>query len=202
MNINELNRIKTVNVDAAVESVVAGSGTYKEILDKVMANEIIPIVTNSGTIVGISYDSKVENLLDDNIAQVAFEKRYRGINVMRYVLSALELKANGAKIADVQEDADGIRVILENGEAVIITQYAQRPTTTSEVPVPLPSEVEIPYSEYCPDEDEEKAKKAVLAVLRNKYDHYLSGEYQAPDIEFDAENEVTKVTNIHWGRKR
>lgn len=200
MNINELNRIKTVNVDAAVEGVVAGSGTYKEILDKVMANEIIPIVTNSGTIVGISYDSKVENLIDDNIAQVAFEKRYRGINVMRYVLSALELKANGAKIADVQEDGDGIRVILENGEVVSVVERMHREPAAPQVA--LPSEAEIPYSEYRPDEDEEKAKKAVLAILRNKYDHYLSGEYQAPDVTFDAENEVTKVTNIHWGRKR
>lgn len=203
-NINEFNRIKTINVEERTAEVVAGSGTYKEILDKVMANEIIPIVSPSGAIVGISYDSKVTNLIDDNIAQVAFEKRYRGIDVMGYVMSALELKANNASIAEVQEDAEGIRVILENGEAVIIKQYAQRPAATSEVPVPLPSEVEITYDEADnygieegPNED-----KMTLKYLRDKYDHYLSGEYAAPDIAYDDEAKVIKVTNIHWGRKR
>ena len=56
-NINEFNRIKTINVEERTAEVVAGSGTYKEILDKVMTDEIIPIVSPSDAIVGISYEA-------------------------------------------------------------------------------------------------------------------------------------------------
>ena len=198
MNINELNRIRTINIEEKIANVEAGSGTYREILDKVMANEIIPIVSNSGMIVGISYDSKVDNLIDDNIAQIAFEKRYRGKDVMRYVLSALKLKANGSEIADVQEDASGIRVILTSGEVIVVAEY-RTPVARPE-PVTLPESLDIPLEQF--ETEEEVTIKDVKSYLRNTYDHYLSGEYADPDIELDAENGVIKVTNIHWGRKR
>lgn len=203
-NINEFNRIKTINVEERTAEVVAGSGTYKEILDKVMADEIIPIVSPSGAIVGISYDSKVTNLIDDNIAQVAFEKRYRGINVMGYVMSALELKATKASIADVQEDAAGIRVILENGEVVTVVEKPVRAAQAEREAEVLPSNVEITYDEadsYGIEEGPEE-DKMVLRYLRNTYDHYLSGEHPAPTIEYDDEAHCIKVSNIHWGRKR
>lgn len=205
MNINELNRIKTVNVEEKVAEVVAGSGTFKEILDKVMANEILPIVSNSGNIVGISYDSKVSNLIDDNIAQVAFEKRYQGIDVMSYVLTALKLKADNAQIAEVQEDEEGIRVILNNGEVVVVRSYAQasedRPAKVVEE---LPSEVEITYDEADSHSIEEgpEEDKMTLKYLRDKYNHYLSGAHPAPTIEYDDEARLIKVSNIHWGRKK
>ena len=198
MNINELNRIRTINIEEKIANVEAGSGTYREILDKVMANEIIPIVSNSGMIVGISYDSKVDNLIDDNIAQIAFEKRYRGKDVMGYVLSALKLKANGSEIADVQEDASGIRVILTSGEVIVVAEY-RTPVARPE-PVALPESLDIPLEQFGTEEDVNI--KAVKSYLRNKYDHYLSGDYADPDIELDAENGVIKITNIHWGRKR
>ena len=205
MNINELNRIKTVNVEEKVAEVVAGSGTFKEILDKVMANEILPIVSNSGNIVGISYDSKVSNLIDDNIAQVAFEKRYQGINVMDYVLTALKLKADNAQIAEVQEDADGIRVILNNGEVVVVRSYSHNSETCpARITEELPSEVEITYDEadnYGIEEGPEE-DKMTLKYLRDKYGHYLSGAHPAPTIEYDDEACLIKVSNIHWGRKK
>lgn len=198
MNINELNRIRTVNIEEKIADVVAGSGTYREILDKVMCDEILPIVSSSGTIVGISYDSKVDNLIDDNIAKIAFEKRYRGKDVMRYVMSALKLKATNAQIADVQEDASGIRVILENGEVVVIEERYEPERVERQPAVELPSSVDIPLEAFGTEED--VTPRAVKAYLRNKYDHYLSGEWVDPDIGMD--DGVIKVTNIHWGRKR
>lgn len=201
-NINQYNRIKTINVEERVAEVAAGSGTYKEILDKVMANEIIPIVDGSGMIVGISYDSKVTNLIEDNIAQVAFEKRYRGINVMNYVLSALELKANNADIADVQEDEQGIRVVLASGEVVTIVE---RPTPASTnnccgERAALPEEVELTADDLNLGCVEDATIADVKKYLRDTYDHYLSGQHEDPDI--NAEENVLKVSNIHWGRKR
>ena len=202
MNINELNRIKTINVDEKVADVVAGSGTYREILDKVMANEIIPIVNSYGTIVGISYDSKVNNLIEDNIAQVAFQKRYSGINVMHYVMTALEIKANGSTVAEVQEDADGVRVILSNGEIITIVE---RPTAapiseSRSERVALPEEVELTVNDLNLGSIEDATIADVKKYLRDTYDHYLSGQHEDPDI--NAEDTVLKVSNIHWGRKR
>lgn len=201
-NINQYNRIKTINVEERVADVAAGSGTYREILDKVMANEIIPIVDGSGMIVGISYDSKVTNLIEDNIAQVAFEKRYRGINVMNYVLSALELKANNADIADVQEDAQGIRVVLTSGEVVTIVERPT-PAPTSNCcgeHAALPEEVELTADDLNLGCVEDATIADVKKYLRDTYDHYLSGQHEDPDI--NAEDNVLKVSNIHWGRKR
>lgn len=202
-NINEFNRIRTINVEERVADVAAGSGTFKEILDKVLANEIIPIVSGSGMIVGISYDSKVTNLIDDNVAQVAFEKRYRGKDVMGYVLAALKLKADDAAIADVQEDAQRIRVILDNGEVVTIKDYAPcrcSESNSSEVTpsVELPSEVEISVDEFGGADN--VTEDSVKRYLREAFDHYLSGNHVAPDYSID--NDVVKVTNIYWGRKR
>lgn len=198
MNINELNRIHTVNIEEKIADVVAGSGTYREILDKVMCDEILPIVSSSGMIVGISYDSKVNNLIDDNIAQVAFEKRYRGKDVMRYVMSALKLKATNAQIAEVQEDASGVRVILENGEVITVEERCHPECVERQPAVELPSSVEIPLEAFGTEED--VTPRAIKAYLRNQYDHYLSGDYVDPDIVM--EDGVIKVTNIHWGRKR
>lgn len=202
MNINELNRIKTINVDEKVANVIAGSGTYKEIIDKVMANEIIPIVDERGTIVGISYDSKVTNLIEDNIAQVAFEKRYRGINVMHYVMTALEIKANGGTVAEVQEDENGIRVVLGSGEVITIierTTPAPMSNRCSEHEA-LPEEVELTANDLNLGSVEDATIADVKKYLRDSYNHYLSGQHEDPDIE--AEDNVLKVSNIHWGRKR
>ena len=202
MNINELNRIKTINIEERVADVEAGTGTYREIHDKVFADEIIPVVDSYGHIVGISYDSKVQNLIDDNIAQVAFEKRYRGKDVMRYVMHALQLKATNAQVADIQEDDMGIRVVLENGEVVIIEERTQRNSCDQEdtIPIPLPSETEIPMlalAQYGGNN-----MTAVKKYLRDNYDHYLSGDYFDPNNEVDEDEGVIKVTEIHWGRKR
>ena len=205
MNINELNRIKTVNVEEKVAEVVAGSGTFKEILDKVMANEILPIVSNSGNIVGISYDSKVSNLIDDNIAQVAFEKRYRGIDVMSYVLTALTLKADNAQIAEVQEDAEGIRVILTNGEVVVVRSYARASEAgPAKVVEELPNTEEITYDEAdaCGIECGPNGDKMVLKHLRDKHNRYLAGGFPAPTIVYDDDARVIRISNIIWGRKK
>ena len=204
MNINELNRIKTVNIEEKLAGVERGTGTFKEILDNVMAEVIIPLIDNPGTIVGISFDTKVDNVIDDCIEQRKFEMRYCCKPIMKWVLKALEIKAAGKAVAEVIENEDGIKVVTETGEVIDIETYDRPSVESAASKVELPSEVEITYEEAdeasieeCPEEEQ-----LVLAYLRNKYNHYLSGKHEAPTIEFDDENCVIKVTNIHWGRKR
>lgn len=198
MNINELNRVRTINIDEQVADVVAGSGTYREIHEKVFSRDIIPIQDNYGNIIGISYDSKVTNLIDDNIAQVAFEKRYRGINVMRYVLTALQLLATNANVAEIQEDEMGERVVLANGEVIIVRERHVAPAVRERLE--LPNAVEITAADLDVDNLEGVTIADVKRYLREKYDHYLSGNYEDPDMA--VEDDVIKVTNIYWGRKR
>lgn len=194
MNINELNRIKVVNIEEAVAGVERGSGTFKEILDNVMSGVIIPLIDNAGRIIGMNFDTKVENLIQDSIEQRKFEIRYCCKPIMAWVMKALQLKADGKVIAEVIDNEEGIKVVTNTGEVIDIETY-HIPNTRETAPAEeLPSEVEIPYGE---------AEEATInAYLRNKYNHYLSGKHEAPTVEFDDENEVIKVSNIHWGRKR
>ena len=198
MNINELNRIKVVNIEEATAGVERGTGTFKEILDNVMSGVIIPLVDNAGRIVGINFDSKVDNLIQDSIEQRKFEIRYCCKPVMAWCLKSLQLKADGKVIEEVIENEEGIKVVTNTGEVIDIeTYYIPNTKEPAAERVTLPEDVEIPYSE-CDAEDEDD----VITYLRNTYDHYLSGKHEKPTIDFDDEAEVIKVTNIHWGRKR
>lgn len=198
MNINELNRIKMVNIEEKLAGVERGTGTFKEILDNVMAGVIIPLTDNSGRIVGMNFDTKVENLIEDCIAQRAFEMRYCCKPVMVWVLKALELKADRKVVAEVIENEEGIKVVTEAGEVIDIETY-HRPSAREVAPaVELPSEVDIPASEIHSDDVMAEVKK----YLRNTYNHYLSGFAGDPEVNSAEDGEVYRVTNIHWGRKR
>lgn len=203
MNINELNVIKSINIDAAMENVEIGTGTFKNILDKVYANEIIPLTTNSGMIVGISYDAKTDSIVNDNIEQMKFEKAYAGKPVMSWVLAALDLKARRVVIDEIEEDGEDIAVITAEGERITITESVKKSTSYS-YDSDLPEDVEISYDDLNIYGDEPMCwiESAVKNYLRQTYDHYLSGKDAAPDIELDEDEEYILVRNIHWGRKR
>ena len=199
MNINELNRIKTVNIDEAVAGTERGTGTFKEILDNVMSGNIIPLIDNSGRIIGMSFDTAVTNIVEDSIAQRKFEIRYSCKPVMEWVLKSLELKADRKVIVEVIENEEGIKVVTETGEVIEIATY-YRPSAPASAPrVELPSEVDIPGCEIEGWTDE---LKAIKTYLRETFDHYLSGNAEDPDVEYDEIEDVYHVSNISWGRKR
>lgn len=206
MNINELNRIQTINIDKELESVEAGSGTFKEILDKVYDNSIIPIVNNSGEIIGISNSMPVTNIIEDNIEMSKFEKRYRGKDVMKYVLKSLELKARNARIEEVVENEDKIIVFLCGGDEVVIEEKI-RPETyygghDEELPEDLDIEPdELGYTEEeIREEDLDILERKIKDYLRREYGHYLSGKDPSPRIEV-ADDGYIEVYDIKWGRK-
>lgn len=197
MNINELNRIKMVNIEEKLAGIERGTGTFKEILDNVMSGVIIPLTDNSGRIVGMNFDTKVTDLIEDCIEQRKFEMRYCCKPVMNWVLKALELKADRKIIAEVIENEEGIKVVTETGEVIDIETY-YRPSATSATPkVELPAEVDIPASEISSDDVMNGVKK----YLRNTYNHYLSGFAGDPTVNASEDGETYHVTNINWGRK-
>ena len=126
-NINELNRIKFLNIEEHL-SQETDPGTFKEILDMVYEDKIIPLIDNAGNILGISVDPGCETILEDSIAQAIFEKRYCCRPVMPWVLKALECKAIGKVITRVVEDADTGEVIitLDNGTEEVLIEGIPR----------------------------------------------------------------------------
>lgn len=198
MNINELNRIKVVNIEEAVAGVERSSGTFKEIFDNVMGGVIIPLVDNAGRIVGINFDTKVENLIQDSIEQRKFEIRYCCKPIMAWCLKALQLKADGKVIAEVIENEEGIKVVTDAGEIIEIETYYIPDTKEPEVHAEeLPSELDIATGSLG-----EVNMANVKKYLRDTYNRYLSGFAGDPTIEVSDDGGNVHVSNINWGRKR
>lgn len=197
MNINELNRIKVVNIEEATAGVERGTGTFKEILDNVMSGVIIPLVDNAGRIVGINFDSKVDNLIQDSIEQRKFEIRYCCKPVMAWCLNALQLKADGKVIEEVIENEEGIKVVTNTGEVIDIETYYVPKARETAPAEELPTELDI-----AADSLEEVNLANVKKYLRDTYDRYLSGFAGDPTIEVSEDGANVHVSNIYWGRKR
>lgn len=196
MYINELNRINTINIEAAVAGTERGSGTFKEILDNVMSNVIVPLTINNGMIVGMSFDTHCGSVVEDCIEQRKFEIRYSSKPIMDWVLKALELKADRKVISEVIENEEGIKVVTDQGEVIEIESYAVRNVSHAAPTIELPSEVDIDCEQL-----ESSDMKEVKKYLRNTYGHYLSGFDGDPNIEVDEDENVVHVSNISWGRK-
>lgn len=62
----------------------------------------------------------------------------------------------------------------------------------------LPSTIEIDYCDLYDAYDEAE----IYDFIRDLEGRYLSGKHPYPDIDWDDDNEVITVSNIHWGRKR
>lgn len=94
------------------------------------------------------------------------------------------------------QKAYGSKPVMEWLDKII--RGEELPLTEAERRANLPTEVDISYADLDSiDED------SVAHYLRDEYDHYLSGTADEPfAVEFDHENEIARVTNISWGRKR
>lgn len=124
MNINELNKIKTINVGKVIDETVVGSGTFKELLDNVYNETIIPLVDSEGEIVGINYDTKKESLIDDNMEELRFQLKYLDKNIIYWIQKCLELKAKEKEEPEVEETKDYIKVTLKsNNQSIYIEGY-------------------------------------------------------------------------------
>lgn len=201
MNINELNRIKYINIDEHMSGVEYGEGSLKQIIDMVYDEKIIPIINKEGEIVGISVNSGANNIIEDNIAQVKFEKAYCCKPVMEWVIKALDYKAARKIISEVVEDENGLRVIFDNGECDILCERTAR--SPYEHTEPDCNGIEIPLDELGDFEDDDAEYNAIARWLRDTYDRYLSGNANPQFIyEYDEDEGVYLVNEVKWGRKR
>jgi len=191
MNIKNL--VKSINIEASAASVVAGSGTFKNILDRVYDRTMCPLINNNGDILGFSYNTGLDNI-QDNIEKEKFKRAYIGKPVMYWFEKCLELSYSKPIIAKVIEDGDDIRVIANDGEEIIISKpYKQPEFETYTYKEPLPDTVMIEL-----DDIQDISFSTVRNYLRRKYGYCLARGIQ-PDININ--NDIVEVTNIEWGRK-
>ena len=202
MNINDLNRIKFLNIEEELMKETE-PGTFKEILDMVYADQIIPLVDNAGTILGISVDPGCGDILKDNIAQAIFEKRYLLRPVMPWVLKALECKAVGKVITDVAENA-------ETGEVVITLENGITETLIEGIEIPKPEDILTTYVTPTDDirieiedlDPEVDTTTAIARYLRSTYQRYLSRDAAIQfKYVYDPDDECYIVNDVKWGRR-
>lgn len=202
MNINELNRIKFFNIEEEL-SKEAAPGTFKEILDMVYADHIIPLVDNTGAILGISVNPGCNDILKDNIARMIFEKRYAMLPVMVWVLKALECKATGKVITDVAENSETGEVVitLSNGTTEVLIEGTSETSrnSDSETYATPTSNIRIDPEDLDSHIDVETA---IARYLRATYQRYLS-KYADPQFlyEYDENENIYIVDDVKWGRR-
>lgn len=194
MRASDFYRIKSINVDQCFEEADYSAGTFREILEAVYTGKIRPLVNNWGNVVGISYDAGSHDMVEDNIAQRIFERRYAGKPVMKWAEEAFKLYEAWVDISQVQEDGDEIAVIARDGERIQISGYGPKPYRQDPE---LPETVDISANEISAVEDKEIKK-----YLRNTYNHYLAKGCNICYESATKDNlDYIHVSDIRWGRK-
>lgn len=197
MNINHYNPIKSINVEAPMTNVKNGSGTYRELVEKVLDGTIDALVNNAGEIVGINYNSGKVGA-EDSIAQMIFSRRYSGKDVMTAVLIAFEMKVAKTSIAEIEEDGSYARIVDTDGNVHTIGHKFryEEPSYNDcdEDCEKLPAKVEIPLNEL---EDSTATLSHVRNYLKREYEHCLARGVQ-PNIS--VRDNCAYVSGIEWGR--
>ena len=228
MNINELNPIHPINLSEHTRDVIPGSGSFKDLYEKVCDNTIQPLIDHAGEIIGINYDAKCETILEDCIEQYKFTLRYQGKDIMGYIFAALQLKVENKEIASIDELEDAVVIYYANGDKKVIHGYAPCITDYDE-----DDDYEDDDDDDWENEDEEDERaelvfddelysddsdlpvavkliftvpnvdeKYVLKTLRNGYRHYLA-KGKTPTVSFDYRDgeTIVYVDEIEWGRR-
>lgn len=214
MNINELNRIKTFNVESALNNATIGTGTFSNILEKVYDNTIIPLTDNEGNIVGVNYDAKAKDIIEDNIAQLRFTLAYTGKPLMGWILTALAIKADYLEMPKVIENEEKLAIELKDGKEIVLEDYTEDednyevddyedygdekcedPGEYNYIPKKnLPQILEI-----CADEFEaEPTLNDIKDYLRKTYKRYIKRDC---DMTFEKYANNYIVKDIEWGRR-
>lgn len=116
MKVQEINLkgLNEINLEAELEAVQAGSGTYEEIEEAVENGKISLLKDNDGNVIGINYNSGKAGV-EDALEGMKFSKRFLGHDVMSYIYKAL----TGKELID--EESEVHDEYIESGLPVEIT---------------------------------------------------------------------------------
>lgn len=200
MNINDLNQIKSVNLDQRVGEVKA-DGTFKELFDAVMDNTLIPLVDNAGNILGGSFSMPAKDLIEDNINHVRFERRYATKPLMSWFYKALELKVNPEVqiygVKEIVENGEDVKVILNNGKEIVVSEAINYSNYADEEDI-LPTTI---YLEEDLDIDPDLPTREIRRLIKNEYGYFLARDYDLQNhMDYDDDHGWA-LYNVSWGRK-
>ena len=209
MNINDLNKIHPINIEARVGEVEA-DGTFKEILNAVLEGKIEPIVNNVGDIIGGSYNMPATDLVEDNINQIRFERRYWGKPLMSWMEKSLQLKVDSKVevygIKEVVEDGDDIKVILNNDEEIEISKKVNYNYDDDENENSLPEEIylyrDLEIEDGIPSIMAFNSARDIRKAVKNTYGYFLAKSYDVEkNLDYDEKSDDWILKNVQWGRK-
>jgi len=164
-----------IDVQKALETVEARSGTYEEIKEAIDAGLIALLKDSDDNLVGISFNSGKSGV-EDTLEGSKFAKRFAGHDVMAYVYKAL------------------------TGKDIYAEEYDQDEEDEEDEEDTLPEELDLDIQEELGGD---VSRKAIAAYLRKTYNHYLSGKESQFEFDVDEDDdEYVAVTDIKWGRKR
>lgn len=201
MNINELNKIHPINIEARVGEVEA-DGTFEEILNAVLEGKIEPIVNNAGDIIGGSYNMPATDLVEDNINQIRFERRYWGKPLMTWMEKSLQLKVDPKVevygIKEVVEDGDDIKVVLNNNEEIVVSEKMEYHNDHED---DLPDEIYL-HEDLNMEHPSDASQREIRKAVKNTYGYFLARSYNVEDnLHYDRDAEDWVLKDIEWGRK-
>lgn len=206
MNINNLNQIKTVNLDQRVGEVKA-DGTFKELFDAVMDNILIPLVDNAGNILGGSFSMPAKDLVEDNINRVRFEMRYATKPLMSWFYKALELKVNPEVqvygVKEIVENGEDVKVVLNNGKELVVSEAMDYPDSMHG-PDSTNEEDNLPTTIYLEEDldiDPDLPTREIRRLIKNEYGYFLARDYNLQaHVDYDDDHGWA-LYNVRWGRK-
>lgn len=200
MNINEINKVRAININQLVGEVKA-DGTFKEILDAVMEGKIVPLINDRGDIIGGSYNMPAKDLIEDNVNKIRFERRYAFKPIMSWVCKALEIMVKPETqvygIQEVREEGDDISVILSNGEVIVVSEAAHEDAPADDGDGELPTRVCL--DDY--DLDPLDSDRAIKRVLKKEFGHFLAKGFNVTDNLHWDDDAGWVLIDIKWGRK-
>lgn len=178
MNINQFTP-KNVNVEKPLENVFAGTGTYRDICEKVYDGTIYPLVKNDGTVVGLGYETGLAGA-EDSIELMKFQKRYSGKPIMQYFETALRAKYEGKSLE----------------EALTLCEKTTRSVREECAEDTTPSDLSISKEAL----NNDTSLRNIKSYLRRTYGRYLSGNSES-ELQVKETEDAVEVSNIAWGRK-
>lgn len=172
--LNAKTAVRTINVEEGAKR-YSFDGTFKSLYESTKEDKVILLTNNAGDIVGISYDSGADSIVEDNLAGRAFTEAYESKPIMDYLYMIVNLINAGIEPTYINEttsaygnvyvysEEENVVIDLENG-ITRISEYEERISelgfadyiVAKEKSAEIEDEDDESCDEYEDDEEEEE----------------------------------------------
>lgn len=130
--LNAKTAVRTINVEEGVKR-YSFDGTFKSLYESTKEDKVILLTNNAGDIVGISYDSGADSVIEDNFAGKAFTEAYASKPIMNYLYMIVNLINAGIEPTYINETTSAYgNVYVYSEEENVVTDFENGITKISE----------------------------------------------------------------------